>query len=299
MAHLLEHMLFKGTPSNPRIDQDMQKRGAQINGTTWLDRTNYYETLPASDDNLEYAIRLEADRMINSTIKGEDLASEMTVVRNEFERGEDSPQRILSQRMHAVAFEWHNYGKSTIGNRSDIERVPLPRLREFYRKHYQPDNALLVIAGQFDKEKALGYVSKYFGAIPRPERELDKTYTDEPAQDGERTVALRRVGETGLVGVLYHIPASAHEDFAPISVMATILAMEPAGRLYKTLIETKKASSMYGYAYPLHDPAMVEFLAEVRKDGSLRDVQKTLIETVEGVGKDGVKKEEVDRKSVV
>lgn len=295
MAHLLEHMLFKGTPSHPRIDKEMQERGARINGTTWLDRTNYYETLPASDDNLKYAISLEADRMINSSIKGEDLASEMTVVRNEFERGEDSPERILSQRMHAVAFEWHNYGKSTIGNRSDIERVPLPRLRAFYRKYYQPDNAMLVIAGQFDKAKALAYVEKYFGAVPRPDRELDKTYTDEPAQDGERTVVLRRVGETGLVGVLYHIPASAHKDFAPISVMATILAMEPAGRLYKTLIETKKATSMYGYAYPLHDPGILEFVAEVRKDGSLRDVQDTLINTIEGVAKEGVTQEEVDR----
>jgi len=296
MAHLLEHMLFKGTPSNPRIDQELQKRGAtNKNGTTWVDRTNYYETLPAGDDNLEYAIRLEADRMINSTIKGEDLASEMTVVRNEFERGEDQPYRILSQRMAAVAYEWHNYGKSTIGNRSDIERVPLPRLRTFYRKHYQPDNAMLVVAGQFDREKALAHVGKYFGAIPRPERELDKTYTDEPPQDGERTVVLRRVGETGWVGVQYHVPASAHNDFAPISVMATILAMEPAGRLYKTLIETKKATAMYGYAYPLHDPGYVKFMAQVRKDASLREAQETLIETVEGVAEEGVKQEEVDR----
>ena len=155
MAHLLEHMLFKRTPTHPNIPGAMKERGAQFNGSTWLDRTNYYETLPASDQNLEFAIRLEADRMINSPIKAEELATEFSVVRNEFEMGENSPERVLSQRMMAVAYEWHNYGKSTIGNRSDIERVPVDNLREFYKKFYQPDNAILVVAGAFDEKKAL------------------------------------------------------------------------------------------------------------------------------------------------
>ncbi|MEM9645446.1 MAG: pitrilysin family protein, partial [Planctomycetota bacterium] len=155
MAHLLEHMLFKGTPEHPNVPKSLQDRGAQFNGTTWLDRTNYYETLPASDDNLEFAIRLEADRLVNSFIRGEDLESEMTVVRNEFERGENAPIRVLMQRMQAVAYEWHNYGKSTIGNRSDIERVPIVNLRRFYRKFYRPDNIMVTVAGKFEPEAAL------------------------------------------------------------------------------------------------------------------------------------------------
>jgi zinc protease len=134
MAHLLEHMLFKGTPTHPNIPAVMKERGAQFNGTTWFDRTNYYETLPATDENLEFALKLEADRMVNSHVSGADLASEMTVVRNEFERGENSPQRVLMQRMMSAAFEWHNYGKSTIGNRADIERVPIDNLKDFYRR---------------------------------------------------------------------------------------------------------------------------------------------------------------------
>ena len=153
MAHLLEHMLFKGTPGHPDIPKVLKERGAQFNGTTWFDRTNYYETLTASDENLEFALKLEADRLVNSFIKGSDLATEMTVVRNEFEMGENSPENILEQRMMAVAYEWHNYGKSTIGNRSDIERVPIERLQGFYRKHYRPDNALLVVAGQVRREE--------------------------------------------------------------------------------------------------------------------------------------------------
>ncbi|MHC4995819.1 MAG: M16 family metallopeptidase, partial [Planctomycetota bacterium] len=212
MAHLLEHLVFKGTPTNPDIPKALNDHGAQFNGTTWLDRTNYFETVPASDENLEFAIALEADRMVNSFIRKSDLDSEMTVVRNEFERGENSPTRVLSQRMMAVAYEWHNYGKSTIGNRSDIERVPIDNLKAFYQKHYQPDNAMLVVAGQFEEARALALIEKHFGAIPRPERSLDKTWTTEPAQDGQRTVTLRRVGEVAAVAAQYHVPAGSHED---------------------------------------------------------------------------------------
>ena len=167
MAHLLEHMLFKGTPSHPNIPKSLQDLGAQFNGTTWVDRTNYYETLPASEENLEFALQLEADRMVNSLIRGEDLESEMTVVRSDFESGESSPLRILLQRMQAAAYEWHNYGKSTIGNRSDIERVPITNLRAFYRKHYQPDNAMLIVAGKFDRARALELILKHFGPLER------------------------------------------------------------------------------------------------------------------------------------
>ena len=165
MAHLLEHMLFKGTTKHPNIPKELQDHGARFNGTTWLDRTNYYETLPASPENLAFALELEADRMVNSLVRAKDLASEMSVVRNEFERGENSPSRVLSQRMMAVAFEWHNYGQSTIGNRADIERVPVENLRSFYRKYYQPDNAMVIVAGQFDPRQAMGMIMNTFGKI--------------------------------------------------------------------------------------------------------------------------------------
>src|SRR5882757_7669847 len=166
MAHLLEHMVFKGTPSHQAIPKALQERGARFNGTTWVDRTNYFETMPASEDNLNFALDLEADRLVNSFVKQEDLLSEMTVVRNEFERGENSPSNLLNQRMMSAAYEWHNYGKSTIGNRTDIERVPINKLQDFYRKYYQPDNCMLVIAGKFDEAKAMQLVEKYFGKLP-------------------------------------------------------------------------------------------------------------------------------------
>lgn len=295
MAHLLEHMLFKGTPDHPSVPKLLQARGATFNGTTWLDRTNYYETLPANDDNLEFAIRLEADRMMNSFIKSEDLASEMTVVRNEFERGENMPHAILGQRMTSAAFNWHNYGKSTIGNRADIERVPVEKLREFYAKYYQPDNAMVVVAGKFEKEKALEFISRHFGVIPRPARKLEQTYTEEPPQDGERSVTLRRVGDVAYVGTLYHIPAGGHPDFAALDVLESILTMAPSGRLYKALVEKKRAASISGAAYALHDPGILRFMAEVVAGNSPESVLDSLLDTIEVVVDHGVKDEEVER----
>src|SRR5712692_5583623 len=229
MAHLLEHMVFKGTPLHPDVPKALRDHGASFNGTTNVDRTNYFETVPASDENLEFGIRLEADRLVNSHVKREDLVSEMTVVRNEFERGENSPPSILMQRIHSAAYEWHNYGKSTIGNRSDIERVPIENLQIFYKKFYQPDNVVLIVAGKFEEAKALALVQKYLGSIPKPSRKLSDTYTEEPPQDGERQVILRRVGKVGSVGVAYHTSSAGHDDWAPLNLLAGLLSQQPNG----------------------------------------------------------------------
>src|SRR5512133_52732 len=190
MAHLLEHMVFKGTPKHADIPAELTNHGARPNGTTWYDRTNYFETVPATDSNLVWALDLEADRMVNSYIAKKDLESEFSVVRNEFEMGENSPLDILMERTASTAYLWHNYGKSTIGARADIENVPIERLKAFYQRYYQPDNAVLVVAGKFDVNRTLGLIAAKFGAIPKPMRSLDHgnmiypTYTAEPVQDG-------------------------------------------------------------------------------------------------------------------
>lgn len=295
MAHLLEHMLFKGTPTHPDVPKSLKDRGANFNGTTWLDRTNYYETLPGNEDNLEFALKLEADRMINSNVAAEDLATEFSVVRSEFERGENSPTSVLWKRMVSAAFLWHNYGNSTIGNRADIERVPIENLRKFYRRYYQPDNALLVIAGKFDGKQAMALTEKYFGTIPRPERKLDKTYTQEPAQDGERFVTLRRVGEVAAVGAVYHIPAGPHPEYPAIDVLESMLTAQPAGRLYKELVEKKRASSVSGAAFALHDPGIFLLIAEVNKGNEPRIVLDAMLDVVEEFGKSEIKEEDVNR----
>lgn len=295
MAHLLEHMLFKGTPSIANIPAELKQRGADFNGTTWLDRTNYFETLPAGDENLEFAIRLEADRMVHSLIRAEDLASEMTVVRNEFEQGENSPQGVLMERMMAAAWEWHNYGRSTIGNRADIERVPVQNLRRFYEKFYQPDNAMLVIAGAFQPEQALPLVLKHFGAIPRPARDLDRTWTEEPAQDGERRVTVRRVGDVPLAGLLYHIPSGAHPDYAALEILASVLSDEPSGRIYESLVRRRLASSVYGFPFGLHDPGAMLFGAEAAEGTEGEQLLQALVEAIESAAEKPFTAEEVER----
>jgi zinc protease len=295
MAHLLEHMLFKGTPTHSNIPQELTSHGARTNASTSYDRTNYFETLSATDENLEWAIGLEADRMVHSKIAKQDLDSEMTVVRNEFEAGENSPQSILIERVMSTAYLWHNYGKSTIGSRADIERVPIERLQAFYRKWYEPDNAVLVVAGKFDEQKVLQLIVGKFGAIPRPERPLEETYTAEPAQDGPREVTLRRVGDTRLAIVGYHIPAGSHPDFAAVNVLSYLLGDEPSGRLYKALVETKKATSVFSFPWQLKEPSMILCEVEVRKESALEPVRDELIKSVEGFAQSPPSDAEVER----
>jgi zinc protease len=295
MAHLLEHLVFKGTPKHPNIPQELTAHGSRPNGTTWTDRTNYFETFAATDENLQWALDLEADRMVNSFIAKKDLDSEMTVVRNEFELGENDPFGVLLERTMATAYLWHNYGKTTIGARSDIENVPIDRLQAFYKRYYQPDNAVLLVAGRFDEPKTLGLIDKYFSVIPKPTRALERIYTVEPTQDGERAVTLRRVGDTQFVCTVYHVPSGAHQDFAAIDILSQVLGDTPSGRLHKALVESKKASSSFGFNFQWREPTIAVFGAEVRVGTPLDPARETLVQTVEGFAATPPSKEEVDR----
>jgi zinc protease len=219
MAHLLEHLVFKGTPKHPNIPQELTEHGASPNGTTWYDRTNYFETFNATEENLKWALDLESDRMINSYIAKKDLDTEMTVVRNEFEMGENDPSSVLEERVTSTAFLWHNYGKSTIGSRADLENVPIDRLQAFYRKYYQPDNAVLVVAGKIDEPKTLEMVNQYFGTVPKPARESPGTYTSDPVQETFRLSWLPTISR------LARIPTLLRCRFSPGSLAARL----PAG----------------------------------------------------------------------
>lgn len=295
MAHLLEHMLFKGSPGHTNIPQELTEHGSRPNGSTSWDRTNYYESFSATDANLEWAIKLESDRMVNSFIAKKDLDSEMTVVRNEFESGENSPFGVAIKRLMSAAYDWHNYAKLPIGNRSDIENVPIDRLQAFYRKYYQPDNAVLLVAGKFEPSKTLQLIADNFGPIPRPTRVLQPIYTVEPTQDGERTVTVRRTGDTQLVMAGYHIPSGAHPDFPELEILSQVLGDSPSGRLHKSMVEAKKAASIGGFDLQLHDPGQALFFAEVRKENSLDTARETLVQTIEEVAVKAPTAEEVDR----
>jgi len=295
MAHLLEHMLFKDTLRLGDIKAELTKRGARYNGTTSNDRTTYYETLAASGDNLDWALGMEADRMVHSQLRKSDLDSEMTVVRNEFEMGENSPRGVLSQRMTRLAFAAHNYGFPTIGLRSDIEMVPIERLQAFYRTWYQPDNALLTIGGKFDEAQALALAAQHFSPIPRPPRALPALYTDEPVQDGERAVTLRRAGDIQIVSAMYRIPAAADPAYPAVDVLAQVLGTAPAGRLHRALVQKGLASSAWGYERMLRDPGYASFGAVVSKDGALEPARDALLAALEGTAREPISDAEVER----
>ena len=295
MAHLLEHMVFKGSPKHTNIPQELTEHGARPNGTTSYDRTNYFETFQATDENLKWALDLESDRMVNSFIRKSDLDSEMTVVRNEFESRENSPVNVLLERAWSAAYLWHPYGRSVIGNRADIENVPIDKLQAFYKKFYQPDDAVLTVSGKFDEAKLLPMIDQYFSPIPAPTRKLDVTYTVEPVQDGEREVTLRRVGDIQAVLATYHVPAGSDPDFAAINVLANILSDNPSGRLYKALVDNKKAAQVVSLVQPLYDPGTAVFGALLNRQDSVEDARKILLDTIAGVAKEPPSKEEVDR----
>jgi zinc protease len=294
MAHLLEHLVFKGTPRHKDIPKELTDHGAEPNGTTWTDRTNYFETFSANDENLNWALDLEADRMVNSFIAKKDLDSEMTVVRNELENGENSPFRVLIQRMLAASFDWHNYGKSTIGARSDLENVKIGNLKAFYKRYYQPDNATLVVAGKIDQAKTIKLVNKYFSKISRPQRELQELYTEEPIQDGERQVTIRRTGDVQLVASMYRTPAGFDPQYPATAVLTNVLADPTSGRLHKALVKNKLAASSSGFSFQWGEPGVAIFLAEVGKDKDIEPTKEALLKALEDF-KDPITDEEVMR----
>jgi len=295
MAHLLEHLMFKGSPKHPDITAQFADRGMQFNGTTSLDRTNYYEVFQASNNNLQWALQMEADRMTHSNIAKKDLDSEMTVVRNEYENGENSPSAVLMKRMQNIAYDWHSYGRSTIGNKSDIENVKIGNLQNFYRTYYQPDNAVLLVAGKFDPAQTLLSINRLFGAIPKPKRTLPEFWTVEPTQDGERSFEVRRQGDVQMVAVGYKIPSGLHDDSDVLNFASTILGEAPSGRLHKLLVESGKASQVFAFPQTGYAPGLQYFGAVVKKGELLEPVRQALTQAIEDFAQHPPTPEEMER----
>ena len=296
MAHLLEHLLFKGstqTPQHPertpgpRLTPERQHelRAHQLLRDVLGDRCQ-----PGMGDRSRIGSDGERVRLPEGSRQRDDRRPQR--VRG----GRDSPLGVLFQRVLSTAYLWHNYGKAVIGSRADIENVPIDRLQAFYKTHYQPDNADLIVAGKIDETRTLGLISKYFGPLPRPQRTIPTLYTNEPTQDGERLVTLRRVGDVQNVVVGYHAPPGSHPDFPAVQLASQILAdNSPSGRLYKAMVETKKASNVGGQGLQLREAGMWLLLTEVRKESSLDDARDTLLATVDAVSKTPFTSEEVER----
>ncbi|MGH9801533.1 MAG: M16 family metallopeptidase [Blastocatellia bacterium] len=297
-THLLEHMLFKGTPTynkknGTQIAAVLQKQGAVFNADTWFDRTRYYEMLPS--DQLELAVHLEADRMRNSFIADEDRQSEMTVVRNELDRGENEPSRILDERVWAMAFREHPYHHPTIGWRSDVEGVPTARLKEFYDTYYHPNNATAIVVGDFDNQAALDLIAKHFEHIPPSPQPIPPMYTTEPAQEGEIRFKLRRSGQLGVVEIAWRIPDARHEDSAALTLLDHILSAGVTSRLYQALVETQLAVDEQAAANQFTDAGLFTIDVTLRPGIEHADAEKAALDVIEKLRTDEIADKELQK----
>lgn len=296
-THLLEHLMFKGTTNRDRakgnnVDQLLERTGAQYNATTYLDRTNYYETL--GSEHLAMVVEMEADRMRNLKLDDNDRRPEMTVVRNEFERGENSPVQALIKELYQAAFVAHPYHHSTIGHRSDIEKVSIGKLRAFYDTFYWPDNATVTLIGDFKPEEALGLVKKFYGVFPKAPQPIPEMYTEEPEQSGPRRVTVKRAGQLGVVALGYKGPAGLHGDFASVQILSDILTDGNNSRLYRALVDKGLATNVFGFPGYFRDPSLDIIFAALAPGATHEQVEKIIIDEVEKLKKDGVTPDEVN-----
>ncbi len=297
-THLLEHLMFKGSSKfnkkrGTAIWTVLQNVGAQINATTWMDRTNYFELLPS--EHLETAIAIEADRMRHAFLNDEDRQPEMTVVRNEFERGENDPFDALDKNIWATAYQAHPYHHSTIGWRSDIENVSTERLQEFYDTYYWPNNATVTIIGDFETDEALKLVKKYFGRHKSSPKEIPEMYTTEPKQEGPRRLSIKRVGETGIVGIAHKSPSGLKEDTYSLQVLSKILGGGKSSRLYKKIVDKGLATGMFMWDFPFKDNGLFITYVFMTPGTDHAEVEKIVLDEYDNIKKKGVSKNEIER----
>lgn len=298
-THLLEHLMFKGSTNFNKekgnaIWQTLENTGAQVNATTWNDRTNYYALLPV--EHLAIAMAIEADRMRGAFIREEDRASEMPVVMGEFRwRTENDPSAALYKHIWSAAYQAHPYHHDTIGWRSDIEQVPIERLREFYNTFYWPNNAVATLIGDIGVSEGLMLVKKHFEHIPRSTHEIPEMYTQEPVQEGPRRIVLRRHGEADIVGVAHKRPAGLHDDTSALQLLASILFSGKTSRFHRTLIDAGVATNVDVFAHLLRDNGLLIGLATLIPGTPHEIVEKIILDEYEKVKADGVTQAEVDR----
>ena len=297
-THLLEHLMFKGSEQfnkegGTAIWNVLQNVGATINATTWFDRTNYFELLPK--EHLPQAVKIEADRMRSAFIRDEDRKTEMTVVRNEFERGENDPWEALDKNIWATAYQAHPYHHSTIGWRSDIENVPTERLKAFYDTFYWPNNATVTVIGDFDKAKTLVLLDQKFGSISRSAHTIPEMYTTEPVQEGPRRVTVKRAGEVPIIGIAHKIPEGTNKDIYPLQILGRILGYGKTSRFYKKFIDTGIAADVSVWSHPLHDNGLFITYLFIAGDDPCDDVEKGILDQYAKIISDGVEAEELQR----
>ena len=297
-CHFLEHLMFKGSArfnkqAGTSVFSVLQRVGARVNATTWLDRTNYYEMLPG--EHLPLAVEIEADRMRGALLHDEDMERERTVILNELDRGENDPIRKLFHAVWGAAFTVHPYHHPVIGWRDDVERLTPGGLRHFYDTYYRPDNATVSIIGDFDKTEALGLVRRHFGQIESPEEALPAIHVCEPAQEDERRVVVRQAGWQGAVMVAWKSPRGLDADTDALDMFSAILSSGKNGRLYRRLTDSGLTTSAWGGISRFCDPGLAYVFARPAPDRMHEEVEAAILATVDEIRENGITEEELQR----
>ncbi|MDX1991420.1 MAG: pitrilysin family protein [bacterium] len=304
ISHWVEHMMFKGTPKFPggQLDRMIDRQGGSWNAQTFLDYTAYYETMPA--DRIDLALELEADRMAYAVFEAEEVESERTVIISERQGAENSPMFWLGEEVSAAAFRVHGYHHEIIGDLTDLETMTRDDLYGHYRQYYMPNNAIAVAVGAFNTEEMLKRIEALYGSIPAAE--LPKTFVrPEPPQQGERRVRVERPGNTAFLQMAYHAPAATDPDWFKLAVLDSVLS-GPSGmggggvdnktsRLYKALVQTELAASVYGNLTPTIDPYLYEFSVTVRDGRTLEEVEAALDAQIEKIRTEPISEAELNK----
>jgi zinc protease len=295
-THILEHLMFKGSeafndPKGNSIKQFLERVGGEFNASTSFDRTNYFATI--GRESLEGYIAIEADRMRRLWLHESDRQAEMTVVRNEYERGKNDPENVLLEEVNAAAYVALPYHHPTIGWKSDIEHVPILKLREFYDTFYWPNNATLTVVGDIDTEPVLGLIKKYYGVYPRSPAPIPAIYTEEPAQSGERRVVVKRPGELGSIIVAHKVPNGRDADQAPLEMLDAILSSGKNARLYRALVDQGLALSAGAGTNLLHDLSLHTVFAALTPGTTHEQVERAILAEINKIKTNGVTAAEV------
>lgn len=297
VAHLLEHLMFKGSQQFDTHHEDnihaLEDRGALLNATTWSDRTNYYEVLLKED--MELALKIEADRMRGACLREEDRASEMTVVRNEYERGENDAFSVLYRHVWAMSYLAHPYHHSTIGWLPDIEGMSIEDIRSFYHRFYGPNNAVVTVVGDLDEAQVLDWVDRYFGALPALSQPIPKIYTQEEPQEGARHFVIRRGEHVRWIAVSHRAPRGLERDHIGLQVLAKLLSQGQMAYLQRALVDQGHAMAVYVDAHPFHDPGLFTTYVNLSFDADPEDVTARVLACYRDIQAGGMTEADLQR----
>jgi zinc protease len=307
ISHWVEHMLFKGTPRFPaqQLDRVISRDGGVWNAFTYMDWTTFFETMPA--DKIPIALDLEVDRMVNATFDPVEVESERTVIISEMEGKQNEPMQRLGEAVQQAAFDFHPYRHEVIGEMDDLKIISREDLYQHYRRYYHPGNALVALAGDFDSQAMLARLTELYGGLsagPQP----DRVVTPEPPLHQERRVEVKGPGQTTYLEIAYRAPAASDPDFFPFAVMDSLLSgpmslnmfggggtSNKTTRLYRALVETEQAVSIYGGLQATIDPFLYHLVSTISPEGKPETVLASIDQQIERLQNDRVSAEEIQR----